>query len=322
MIGIDVGGANLKVADDAGIHSYYCPLYEGAPLVRLLMQHQSGSADPAAVVMSGELADCFTDKNEGIRFIVGAVKTVFPTAKFYGTDAAFHDGAVLQLAAANWLAAADFLKDRYPDAVLVDCGSTTTDIIPLTHFDELKGLSDLGRLKKGYLLYTGMLRTTVPAVLQTVTIDGEEVPVSAEYFAIAADAHLVLGTIDAGMYSCDTPDKKEKTELASLRRLARVVCSDLSEIGEENARGIAEQFRDTQKGLIRRNVRAVMDSSGASRIITAGIGSAFLAHELGGMDLSRDLGPSVAALPAVAVREVALREMNAGSSRPVRHGKK
>jgi len=36
MIGIDVGGANLKVADGRGITSYYCPLYEGAPLTRLL----------------------------------------------------------------------------------------------------------------------------------------------------------------------------------------------------------------------------------------------------------------------------------------------
>ncbi len=320
MIGIDIGGANLKVADESGIHSYYCPLYEGAPLARLLMQHRSGASDPAAVVMSGELADCFTDKTEGIWFIVDTVRGVFPGAIFYGTDAAFHNGPVPELAAANWLAAADFLQDRYPDAILVDCGSTTTDIVPLTHFEDLKGLTDLMRLKRGYLLYTGMLRTTLPAVLQTVTIGGTEVPVSAEYFAIAADAHLVLGTIDAGMYSCDTPDKKEKTVTASLRRLARVVCSDLAEIGNGNALSIAGQFRTAQLASIRRKVRAVMDSSGASRIITAGIGSAYLANELGGTDLSRDLGPEAEALPAVAVREVALRKIRPATKQQPGHG--
>ena len=33
MIGIDVGGANVKLVDDDGVHLHYCPLWEGAPLV-------------------------------------------------------------------------------------------------------------------------------------------------------------------------------------------------------------------------------------------------------------------------------------------------
>ena len=36
MIGIDIGGANLKVVDDAGVHIHYCPLWQGAPLADLL----------------------------------------------------------------------------------------------------------------------------------------------------------------------------------------------------------------------------------------------------------------------------------------------
>ena len=52
--------------------------------------------DPAAVVMSGELADCFESKMEGISFIVDAVKNAFRSARFYGTDGQFHDGAVPQ----------------------------------------------------------------------------------------------------------------------------------------------------------------------------------------------------------------------------------
>lgn len=319
MIGIDVGGANLKVADGQDIHSYYCPLYEDAPLTKLLERHRAGDSGPAAVVMSGELADCFSDKAGGIRFIVNAVRGVFPRAAFYGTDGAFHDGPVPQLAAANWLAAADFLKDRSPDSVLVDCGSTTTDIIPLNRFPELLGMTDLARLKKGYLLYTGLLRTTLPAILRTVTIDGKEVPVSAEYFAIAADAHLVLGHIGPDGYACGTPDKKEKDREGSLRRLSRVVCSDLAEIGEGNAAGIAAQFWDVQRELIRDAVRRVMVSSGASSVITAGTGSSLLARELGGTDLAEDLGPAAAALPAFAVREIALREIR--ERQPSRDGR-
>ena len=70
MIGIDVGGANLKVVDENGVHIHYCPLWTGAPLTELLRQYATGRDDAAAVVMSGELADCFENKQQGIEFIV------------------------------------------------------------------------------------------------------------------------------------------------------------------------------------------------------------------------------------------------------------
>ncbi|HVP25601.1 MAG TPA: H4MPT-linked C1 transfer pathway protein, partial [Methanomicrobiales archaeon] len=152
MIGIDVGGANLKLVDGKRVTLRYCPIWEDAPLAEHLQAFRDAHPDPdAAVVMSGELADCFGSKMEGIGFIVDAVREVFPGARFYGTDAAFHQDAVPQLAAANWLASADLLRTRYPGAVLLDVGSTTTDIIPLAEFPRLLGLSDLGRLQRGYL---------------------------------------------------------------------------------------------------------------------------------------------------------------------------
>jgi probable H4MPT-linked C1 transfer pathway protein len=305
MIGIDVGGANLKVVDRDGVHIHYCPLWEKTPLVPLLSEYRTGPDTPAAVVMSGELADCFGNKAEGIAFIVRAVQEVFPRAVFYGTDAEFHTTAVPQLAAANWLASADYLRTSYPDAVLVDAGSTTTDIIPLPLFPELKGLTDLRRLQKGYLIYTGMLRTSIPALLRIVVLDGIPTPLSTEFFAVSADAHLMLGHITAEQYSCDTPDHREKTHTAAMRRLARVVCADLEEIGEAGALRIAEQFWDVQRALVCDKVRKVMAAAGATDVVTAGIGSSLFAQELGGIDLSEELGEAADALPAFAVRELA-----------------
>ncbi|MGB9177131.1 MAG: H4MPT-linked C1 transfer pathway protein, partial [Methanoregula sp.] len=98
MIGIDVGGANLKVVDDAGVHIHYCPLWERSSLEELLRKHVRSNQDPAAVVMSGELTDSFESKLHGISFIVAAVRKVFPHARFYGTDAKFHTNAVPELA--------------------------------------------------------------------------------------------------------------------------------------------------------------------------------------------------------------------------------
>jgi len=308
MIGIDVGGANLKVVDrDEQVHLHYCPLWEGSPLAGLLKPYARIPDEPAAVVMSGELADCFLNKMQGISFIVSAVREAFPRARFYGTDAAFHTGPVPELAAANWLASADLLCTRYPDAVLLDVGSTTADIIPLTRFARLKGLSDLTRLQDGYLVYTGMLRTNIATLVRSVAIDGTDTPVSTEYFATSADAHLVLGHITPDQYTCDTPDRKAKTIEASLRRLSRVVCSDLEEIGERGALGIAMKFWEEQRRLILTRTAYAATNSGARRIIVAGIGAPLFAREIGGLDLTQELGTVSDALPAYAVREIAMR---------------
>lgn len=305
MIGIDVGGANLKIVNDAGVHIHYCPLWERSSLAKLLRQHATSDQDPAAVVMSGELADCFENKIEGISYIVDEVRKVFPRARFYGTDARFHTSAVPELAAANWLASADYLRARHPDAVLLDIGSTTADIIPLNRFDTLHGMTDTKRLQSGYLLYTGMLRTSVATLLRSVDLAGTPTPVSTEYFATSADVHLVLGHITPDLYTCDTPDRQEKTCAASLRRLARVVCADLDEIGTEGAEGIAEQFWAVQHDMVCSQTKKIAHSSRAKEIIVAGIGAPLFSRVLDAMDLTRELGPAADALPAFAVRELA-----------------
>jgi probable H4MPT-linked C1 transfer pathway protein len=307
VIGIDIGGANLKVVTGEGAFVHYCPLWEGSDLGSVLRRH-AGPGEEAAVVMSGELADCFATRMEGIRFIVDAVREAFPCARFYGTDARFHDRAVPELAAANWLASADFLMDRYQGSLLVDFGSTTTDIIPLCGLDPLKGMTDLSRLQQGYLVYTGLLRTTVPALIRSVTLRGIPTPVCPEYFACSGDVHSVLGHIGEEEYTAETPDRKGRDRTSCLRRLSRAVCADVEEIGEEGALAVAGAFWQAQRSLICRSVQQVKERAGAPQILCAGTGGALLSPVLGGHDLRQCLGPAADALPASAVREVALRD--------------
>ncbi|MDD1712366.1 MAG: H4MPT-linked C1 transfer pathway protein [Methanoregulaceae archaeon] len=308
MIGIDVGGAHLKVASRDGVYIHPCPLWQGAPLKELLRCHRQVPGEKAVVVMSGELADCFSGKDEGIAFIVDAVREVFPEALFYGIDGRFHDRAVRELAAANWLASADYLRQTYPGAVLVDIGSTTTDIIPLGNFSALSGLTDIQRLQRGFLVYTGMLRTSIPTLLRAVDLRGIRTPVSTEFFACSGDAHRVLGHITEEQYAGDTPDHQGKDRAACLRRLARVVCADVQEIGEEGAIRVAEEFVTIQEDMVSRAVSRAVTGSGAKCIVTAGIGAGIFAAILGGTDLSVSLGAAADALPAFAVLEVARRE--------------
>ena len=134
---IDVGGANLKVVDENGVHIHYCPLWTGAPI--------TGSAAAVREWQDGDRSGrderracrLFRKQAAGNRIHCQCGPGGFPAARFYGTDAQFHDGPVPALAAANWLASADFLREKYPDAVLLDIGSTTADIIPLSRFPAL-----------------------------------------------------------------------------------------------------------------------------------------------------------------------------------------
>lgn len=299
MIGIDIGGANTKIVDGDEVIIRYCPLWKEAPITEILSDFDG----EAAVVMSGELADCFHSKAEGIAFIVDCVLDVLPEAQFYGTDGRFHREAVPELAAANWLASADLLRERYADATLVDFGSTTADIIPLSPFEELLGQTDLSRLRRGYLIYCGMLRTPVASLLRSVEINGEETPLSTEYFASAGDAHLVLGHIAPEDYTTPTPDGKDATRDLSLARLARSACADLDEIGEAGAVAIAGAFWDAERRLIEQSLQRI----GNRPLLAGGIGSRLIRETFGGSDLFDEIGHFADALPAYAVREVAER---------------
>ncbi len=308
MIGLDIGGANVKLASAAGVAVRYCPLWENAPLADTIRDLAGGMTEEStAVVMSGELADSFASKDDGIAWIVNQVRDVFPGARFYGTDGEFHAGAVPQLAAANWLAAADYLRDVIPEGVLVDMGSTTTDIIPLGHFTGLKGMTDLDRLRAGFLCYTGLLRTPVAAHLPEVTIGGVITPLAKEVFATAADAHLLLGHIRPEEFTCHPADRRGTGTADAVRRLSRMACSDPGEIGPGGAWEIAKGFWRAQQEIITRTVDHVLRDSGADQVFTAGIGSSLLARSCGWTDLRERIGSAVDALPAFSIREVALR---------------
>lgn len=304
MIGIDVGGANLKVVEGRDVHIHYCPLWRDSDLAEVLAQYRGADA---AVVMSGELADGFSDKTEGIRYIVDAVRQTFPDARFYGTDGVFHHDACPELAAANWLASVDYLRTLYPDGMLLDIGSTTADIVPMKNFSELRGLTDTLRLQRGYLVYTGMLRTPVATLASSAVIDGVPTPFSTEYFACSGDVHSVLGHIGAAEYTSATPDGKPVSRMACLRRLARTVCADLEEIGEDGAVAIAASFWDAQRTLVCTAVARAAQESAADTILVGGIGAPTFSPLVGGIDLTAAVGIPADALPAFAVQEIAQR---------------
>jgi probable H4MPT-linked C1 transfer pathway protein len=327
IIGWDVGGANIKAAriEDgqsvARLVERPLPLWRDPgrlPSVLAEAAGSLGSAQAMAVTMTAELADCFATKREGVASVLDAFDHAFPGIEpwVYGTDGAFRPAAAarrqpFRVAAANWMASASVVARLFPDALFIDVGSTTTDVIPIAGgLVVARGKTDPARLRSGELIYTGTLRTPICAIVRTLPRRGRRCRVAAEHFAIVADAHLWRGAIDASEYTCDTPDGRGRSRLEAGARLARMVCADLEMLGAQGITDIADHVARAQVLQIVQGIRQVMrrlDPRSPRVAVVAGQG-AFIARlaateaGLATQDVADALGAAAArAVPAAAV---------------------
>ena len=338
ILGWDVGGANIKAALVGGGHRSELTVIERpfalwrepASLPAVLAETAerfSGSRGipTMAVTMTAELADCFATKQEGVTFVLDAFSTAFPDVEpwVYCVDGRFRLAVEarrrsLEVAAANWRASATLVARAFPDALFLDVGSTTTDIIPIVAGGiAVHGRTDSARLQSGELVYTGALRTPVSAIVRSVPLDGGRCRVAAEHFAVAADVYVWLGMIGDHDYTCDTPDGRGRSRSEAGARLARMICADLEMLGPDDITAIAEHVARAQVKQIKSGIRQVARRLGPAcpRVAVLAGQGAFLARtaaeELGLMirDLASEVGSAAArAAPAAAVA-VLLGEM-------------
>lgn len=245
-LGWDLGGANLKVVqlDASGrprtLVQEPCPLWQGldrlqAALDRAL-ERLGRRGTWHAVTMTGELADLFEDRAEGVRALTATLCAHFPGERvlLYAGAAGFLPpesaaNAVDRIASANWLASASLAARRLPSGLLVDIGSTTSDLVPFADGRVLaRGATDHARLIQGELVYSGVTRTPVMALTRAVPCGGKWVTLMAEHFATTADIHRLTGELPAHADLLPSADGREKTAQASARRLARMVGLDLA----------------------------------------------------------------------------------------------
>lgn len=275
ILGIDIGGANTKIASDDGkiVELHYIPLWKNTRLPEVLLEiAQRLKPEKAGVVITGELADCFTDKDAGLSYIIDAVNNAFPDAFFLDNNGILTKEKIRSIAAANWMASALLIGKEFGDCIFLDIGSTTADIIPIKHGLPLASKTDFDRLKKGELVYSGALRTNIAAILKRVKFENSGSRISSELFSITADAYIVLGMIKPQDYTCDTPDGAGKTIIDAKRRLARVVCADLTEIKEDEILSIARQVMYAQVSDIKDALFEISQIHGIRKIVACGLG--------------------------------------------------
>ena len=250
VIGWDIGGAHLKsVVLDAEGHfvdsvQLVCPLWRGLDYLEraILDALQAFKIKPSrachTITMTGELVDLFKSRHDGVCKIAQvATEILGEQVWFYAAHKGFVRGCDVHeftslIASANWHASVSALALKMQNALFVDIGSTTTDIIAIKDGKLIsEGITDAYRLQADSLVYTGIIRTPVMALAQKLPLASDdvmvEINVAAEYFATMADVYRLTGELTASADVAETADGKGKTQLESARRLARMIGHDV-----------------------------------------------------------------------------------------------
>ncbi len=302
VVGWDIGGVHLKAAraEDGRIVAAMqraAPLRAGlAPLQQAFaaMTAAMGPADRHVVTMTGELADTFTSRHEGVGRLAALAASALgdvPASVYAGpsgfvplADACRH---VEMIASANWHASAALVARKCAAALFVDLGSTTADVIPVVAGRiAARGYTDAERLAAGELVYTGLVRGFVMATAQRAPFRGHWTRLVCENFATMADVYRVLGRLPDGVDQMATADGREKTPAASRARLARMVGCDADGADPAEWAALASWFAEAQLRMIHDAAMLVASACTLppdAPVVGAGIGVAVvrdLAHRI------------------------------------------
>lgn len=271
IVGLDIGGANIKIAvlgndqmiwpasrrvceqDQHFVERCYVDtvpfsLWKYPEQLSAVIKNQLIHWPQAKLVitMTGELADGFANRKQGVAAIVDAASEAAGDRDvvFYRVADADQNCWLsatearkdwLSVAAANWHAIArivgkDFSKgegsNQY-NGFLIDVGSTTTDIIPIRNGQPATtGKTDCQRLSSRELVYVGATRTPICSLIDRFRIDESRIPIAREFFATIADAFRIVGDHAEKSDCTNTADGRPASLPHSLQRMARMVCND------------------------------------------------------------------------------------------------
>ncbi len=341
IFGWDVGGAHVKLSRSVGgrvleVMQWPCPLWLGMDRLDQVLQQAvqrwpqlQATQSLHAVTMTGEMVDHFPHRQAGVHGIAAQLAAALAPARlrlFAGGAGAEGAGGTegppgwcspaeagprwADIASANWLATARHVALAHSGSeagVLVDIGSTTTDLIAFGGGRVLtQARSDAERLASGELVYHGVVRTPLCALGPRIDWRGQPHNVMNEFFATTADVYRLTGELDPAHDMHAAADNAGKNLAATRQRLARMVGLDARDGSEADWLAMARAWRGRQLDELAGQLQQVLALHGLgrnARLVRAGCGD-FLAADLAARC---GLAPGVAYADVAAVADGAVR---------------
>jgi len=292
--GYDIGGAHLKVAlaDDSrtiAVTQIACPLWLGLDRLDAAFAEAApltGRAQRFAATMTGEMCELFQDRRTGVHTLVdhliaklGPETHIWMGPRGFGAAEQAHQHPAC-VASTNFLAAAALVGKRLGDALLIDMGSTTTDIIPVGAGRPCpRGLTDGTRLATSELVYTGLTRSDVATIAHDVTFKGRTQRLAAGNFATMADVRRILSELPDDADQQDTADHRGKSLDESAARFARSLGRDSADASLDDWRDAARNIADQQMRVIHDACSHVLAANSLPKdapIVAAGVGASLI----------------------------------------------
>lgn len=288
-VGWDIGGAHVKMAyidhQLLTVDQWECPLWKGLneleTILTLALKKLPDSITLHHVTMTGELVDIFKNRQDGVSQIIETLSQHVPdnhTVKFFSRNGLLDKHEAIRnfqdVASANWIASGKCIAQYCDNAIFVDIGSTTTDILEISNGKlKLESLSDYERLRSGELVYTGVVRSCVNTIAREVNYKGDKIPLIAEQFAVTADVYRILEILPENADLGNTMDGEPKDRQSSLRRLARMLGIDYEKDDENEWVSVANEISQQQVNLIMRSIDSLLqNNSCTTKIVGAGVG--------------------------------------------------
>jgi (4-(4-[2-(gamma-L-glutamylamino)ethyl]phenoxymethyl)furan-2-yl)methanamine synthase len=318
-LAIDIGGANLKLYHSCGVaESIGFPMWLRPYELATVLTQWIGKLPQCnawGVTMTGEMADAFSDRREGVRVIVeqtmeAARQSDVDKVGFYAIpgrmlNAEESTQSWQSVASANWHALAFWVAswiDR--PSLLLDIGGTTSDIIPLLPGRvATESQTDFDRLIRGELVYLGTSRTPVCSLVTSLPFRGVQVPVMREVFANTDDCALILGWINEQVSDHETCDRLPRTKNHAAARIARMIGLDGSDLCLDEAELMAKSVMAASTELLHHAARRHEPYYHSQWIVSGHANYLLRKHqEVSIVDLADRLEPAISRVgPAYAI---------------------
>ena len=180
----------------------------------------------------------------------------------------------------NWHSIGRFIQKHLKDGIVIDFGSTTTDFICIKDW-QIKNnwFDDFYRINNAELMYTGVTRTPIFAICNSVKYNAKTFNIIPELFSTLSDVYRINGKINKEFDIDEETDSSHKNSESSYRRLARSFSLDYKKKDTKFIQGLSKKIMNNQLQKISDNIKFLQKKFSINRnspVILSGIGQDIL----------------------------------------------
>lgn len=290
-LGIDIGGAHLKVIgidknNKVQFVDYSnCRIWEDIRLLKekfvCLSKTFGNESIKCGITMSAELCDNFKSRKHGALILTEKCKHLKFNNFFYvkSSKTFLKEPKFKELISMNWHSVGRLFEKKVENAIIVDFGSTTTDLICIKNKKLVnKFFDDFSRINNFELLYTGFTRTPIFGITNEICIGKNKLKIIPEFFSNTSDVYRILKKLKRKIDIDITADRSQKTIKDSFRRLSRSFGFDYHNKYQVKLKQICNEISSTQLNQIMNAVKKLEDRFSMKNftVISSGIGQEVL----------------------------------------------